>query len=68
MTVCSVLPIPNDFRATGPVVGPQAKQQELQTAETSQQDEWEGTTTVTPSLTPWFLYSLCNEKSKGRDT
>jgi len=39
MTVCSVLPIPNDFRATGPVVGPQAKQQELQTAETSQQDD-----------------------------
>lgn len=38
-TICSVLPITNNLWATDPVVGPQAKQQELQTTETPQQND-----------------------------
>lgn len=38
-TICSVLPITNNFWATDPVVGPQAEQQELQTTETPQQND-----------------------------
>lgn len=40
-TICSVLPITNNFWATDPVVEPQVKQQELQTTETPQQSDKE---------------------------
>lgn len=62
-TICSVLPIANNFWATDPVVEPQVKQQELQTTETPQQSDKErnNSSYSLPLLYPGFCIPYAME-------